>query len=282
MKKETPQPKQKEGRSVKKILPLLKKKNAASEQKKDKAKEADGVPAAPGMPVLNCIIFILDWTKSIPISEILDESHVRFHFICKGRGTAGSEIMDLLGIGSSEKAVVICLEQNVMAPILIKRVNKSLALNNPGAGIAFTVPLSGINKPVLQVFKESIHKNISEEEKKETRKEKETEKDNRMKKHDLVIIVTNHGYSDELMACAKEAGASGGTIINARGLIHRGPVKFFGITVQEEKEIIMILAGKDKKVPIMKAVSQNFGLATKARSIVFSLPAENITGLDFN
>ena len=276
MKKEIPRQKQKEAKSAKKILTVLK--------KKDKGKEAGGVPAAPNMAVLDCVIFILDWTKSIQISEILDESHVRFHFICKGRGTAGSEILDLLGIGSGEKAVVICLEQNFMSPVLIKRVNKSLALNNPGAGIAFTVPLSGINKPVLRVFKESIHKNISEEEKKEIRKEKESgkdkEKDNRMKKHDLVIIVTNHGYSDELMACAREAGASGGTVINARGLIHRGPVKFFGITVQEEKEIILILAGRDKKVPIMQAVSQNFGLATKARSIVFSLPAESITGLD--
>jgi hypothetical protein len=130
----------------------------------------------------------------------------------------------------------------------------------------------------LQVFKESIHKNISDEEKKETKNGKDT----KMKKHDLLVIVTNQGYSDDLMSCAKEAGASGGTIINARGLIHKGPVKFFGITVQEEKEIIMILAGRDKRVPIMQAVSEQFGLASKARSIVFSIPAENITGLDLD
>jgi hypothetical protein len=230
------------------------------------------------MPVLDSIFFILDWAKSKKISEILDDSHVRFHFICKGRGTAGSEILDLLGIGSSEKAVVICLEQNLMVPILIKRISKNLGLNNPGAGIAFTVPLSGINKPILQVFKDSIHKNISDEEKKETKEGK----DMSHKKHDLIIIVANQGYSDELMNCAKEAGATGGTVINARGLIHRGPVKFFGITVQEEKEIILILANRNKQVPIMQAVSQNFGLAAKARSIVFSLPAENITGLDLD
>ena len=269
MKKEIPHSKQKKKPNTKKILPEL---------RKTKTKEAKGIPAAPNMPVLNCIVFILDWAKSINISKILDESHVRFHFICKGRGTASSEILDLLGIGSIEKAVVICLEQNIMVPVLIKRVSKKLGLYNPGTGIAFTLPLSGINKPVLQVFKDSIHKNISEEEKKETRNGKDT----RMKKHDLVIIVTNHGYSNELMACAREAGASGGTVINARGLIHRGPVKFFGITVQEEKEIIMILVGRDKRIPIMQAISENFGLATKARSIVFSLPAENITGLDLD
>jgi hypothetical protein len=276
VKKEEPAPKKKESRSPKKILPALTKKKADdSKQKKAKREEAKGVPAGENTPVLDCVIFILDWAKSKNISEILDDSHVRFHFICKGRGTATSEILDLLGIGSSEKAVVICLEQNLMVPILIKRVNKSLGLHNPGAGIAFTVPLSGVNKPVLQVFKESIHKNIKDEEKRE-------HKDTKMNqnKHDLIIIVTNQGYSDELMICAKEAGASGGTVINARGLVHKGPVKFFGITVQEEKEIITILTNRNKKVPIMRAVSENFGLATKARSIVFSLPAENITGLD--
>jgi hypothetical protein len=238
--------------------------------------EAKGVPAGPGMAVLNFIIFILDWSKTKAITEILEESHVRFHFICKGRGTASSEILDLLGIGSSEKAVVLCLEQNIMVPVLLKRVSKSLGLHNPGAGIAFTVPLSGISKPILQVFKESIHKNIGDDERKEEAAMKEK------KKHDLIVIVVNQGYSDELMSCARDAGASGGTVINARGLAHRGPVKFFGISVQDEKEIITILTSQNKKVPIMQAVSQNFGIASKAQGIVFSLPAENITGLDLD
>ena len=277
MSKEIPKPKKKA--SSEKLLTALKKNKVEdTKPKKEKDKKTGGVPATPNMPVLDCIFFILDWAKSKNISGILDDSHVRFHFICKGQGTAGSEILDLLGIGSSEKAVVICLEQNLMVPVLIKRISKSLGLHNPGAGIAFTVPLSGINKPILQVFKDSIHKNISDEEKKETREGK----DMKDKKHDLVVIITNQGYSDELMACAKEAGATGGTVINARGLIHRGPIKFFGITVQDEKEIILILANRNKQVPIMQAVSQNFGLATKARSIVFSLPAENITGLDLD
>ena len=281
MKKEVPQPKTEKISTYKKILLALKKKKGDnSGQKKEKDIETDGMPATPDMPVLDCIFFILDRSKSKYISEIMDDSHVRFHFVCQGRGTASSDVLDLLGIGFSEKAVVICLEQNLMVPILIKRVSKSLGLNNPGAGIAFTVPLSGINKPILQVFKDSIHKNISEEEKKETRDGKDTNMSK--KNHDLIVVVTNQGYSDELMSCAKEAGASGGTVINARGMMHQGPVKVFGITVQEEKEIILILTNRNKKVSIMQAVSQNFGLATEARSIVFSLPADNITGLDLD
>jgi hypothetical protein len=186
-----------------------------------------------------------------------------------------------LGIGASDKAIVICLEQDVMVSLLIREVNRGLGLYNPGAGIAFAIPLSGINKPILRVFKDSIHKHISvkAEAKKEKHRPEREENMSAEKKFDLIVIVVNQGFSDELMALARDAGATGGTIVNARGLVHKGPVKFFGISVQDEKEIITILAGRDKKVAIMHAVSKAYGINTKAKGIVFSLPAENVTGL---
>jgi nitrogen regulatory protein PII len=228
------------------------------------------------LPILKLLIFIIDWSKTEVINKIFEQAHVRFHFISKGRGTASSEILDLLGIGSSEKAVVICLEQDVMVPLLLKDVSRKLGLHNPGAGIAFTVPLSGINSPILQVFKESIHKNL------ENKPEKEADKMNSDIKFDLIVSIINQGYSEEFMAVAREAGASGGTVISARGLAHRGPVKFFGISVQEEKELIIILTKREQKAPIMQAVSQACGITTKAGGIVFSLPVDNITGLDLS
>ncbi|MDR0599119.1 MAG: hypothetical protein LBG84_03425 [Treponema sp.] len=239
-----------------------------------------GVPAAPDTPVLRALIFIIEWKAAGDITRIFEEQHVRFHFICKGRGTANSEILDILGIGASEKAVVICLEQDMMAPLLIREVSQALGLYNLGAGIAFTIPLSGINKPVLQVFKNSVHKHISEK-KPGSRRGKNEREDTvgAEKKYDLIVIIVNQGYSDELMAVARDVGATGGTILNARGLVHRGPVKFFGISVQDEREIITILAGRDKKVAIMRAVSESFGLNSKAKGLVFSLPAQDVTGL---
>ncbi|MDR0553953.1 MAG: hypothetical protein LBG76_04040 [Treponema sp.] len=226
------------------------------------------------IPILKFLIFIIDWAKINVVSEIFEQSNVRFHFICKGKGTASSEILDVLGIGSTEKAVVFCLEQDIMVPALLKEVAKKLGLHNPGAGIAFTIPLSGINNPILKVFKESINKNL------DRYQEKETEKMSGDMKFDLIVIVVNQGYSDELMSVAREAGATGGTVINARGMAHQGPVKFFGISVQNEKEIITILAKREKKSPIMQAVSQAYGITSPAAGIVFSLPVENITGLD--
>jgi hypothetical protein len=99
-------------------------------------------------------------------------------------------------------------------------------------------------------------------------------------KFDLILSVVNQGYSDEFMALAREAGASGGTVVNARGIVHQGPVKFFGISVQDEKEIIAILSTRERKAPIMQAVSQAFGISSQAEGIIFSLPVDSVAGLD--
>jgi len=98
--------------------------------------------------------------------------------------------------------------------------------------------------------------------------------------NDLIIAVINHGYSEEFMNVAKEAGATGGTVVHARGLTHEGPVKFFGIAVQEEKEIVLVLVSREKKMPIMEAVSRSCGITTKAEGLIFSLPVENVMGLN--
>jgi hypothetical protein len=236
--------------------------------------------------MLKLIIFIIDWNKVHLLSQVFDEEQVRFHFISKGQGTASSEILDLLGIGASAKAVVICLEQEILAPVLLKEVRQKVGRHSPGAGIAFSIPLSGINTPILQVFKESVLKNekivpaggaVPAAAQEQGGKPMKSEIDN-----DLIISIINQGYSDEFMTAAREAGAAGGTVINARGLAHSGPVKFFGVSVQDEKEIVLVLSSREKKVSIMQAVSEACGIATKAGGIVFSLPVDQVMGMSFD
>jgi nitrogen regulatory protein PII len=226
------------------------------------------------LPVMKVLVFIVDWGKINAISSVFEQEKVRFHFISKGRGTASSEILDLLGIGASDKAVIISLEQEVMVPVLLREVRKKLGFHSPGAGIAFTIPLSGINNPILNVFKESIHKN--EKISLETGAAKMGDI-----KHDLIVSIINQGYSDEFMTTAREAGATGGTVLSARGLAHQGPVKFFGVSVQEEREIVIILTSREKKAPIMQAVSQAYGITAEAGGIIFSVPVDHVMGLSF-
>jgi nitrogen regulatory protein PII len=237
----------------------------------------------PGIPSLKLIFFIVDWNRDNTVSKVFEEEKVRFHFVSKGRGTANSEILDVLGIGTNDKAVILCLEQAVMVPVLLKEVRKKLGFHSPGAGIAFTVPLSAINNPVLRVFKQSVHKN------EKIAAEFATASGPQNKggimadefTHDLIISVINQGYSDDFMNTARAAGATGGTVLNARGQAHEGAIKFFGVSVQEEKEVIIMLTSREKKVSIMRAISEAHGLGSKAEGLVFSLPVDNVMGLSF-
>ena len=226
-------------------------------------------------PNMKLVFFIVDWHRANVVSDVCVEEKVRFHFTSIGKGTANSDILDLLGIGAAEKAVITCLEQAVGVPILLKEVRKKLKSYGPGAGIAFTVPLSAINDPVLLIFKQSIYKN----EKIASGEWGEGANMSEEFNNDLILCIVNHGYSDELMNTARAAGATGGTVINARGQAHEGAVKFFGVSVQDEKEIILILTSREKKVAIMKAVCEIHGLNSGAQGIVFSLPVDKVLGL---
>jgi uncharacterized protein YaaQ len=254
---------------VSKILSKLPKKKPGVQQ------AAPLPPARPAAPSMKMVFFIVDWQRANVVSDVCVEEKVRFHFTILGKGTASSEILDLLGIGSTEKAVITCLEQEVGVPVLMKEVRKKLKTYGPGAGIAFTIPLSAINDPVLLIFKQSILKN----EKIASDFSGEGAKMTNDHLHDLILCIVNQGYSDELMNTAREAGATGGTVISARGQAHHGAVKFFGVSVQDEKEIILILTARDKKAAIMRAVCESHGLNSEAQGLVFSMPVDNVIGL---
>jgi nitrogen regulatory protein PII len=53
-----------------------------------------------------------------------------------------------------------------------------------------------------------------------------------------------------------------------------------GISVQDEKEIIFILADKDNAAPIMDAVKTDFGASSKAAGVIFSLPVDQVMSLN--
>jgi nitrogen regulatory protein PII len=233
-----------------------------------------------GAPVVSLVVFIVDWSRHKLMASAFQKAGARIQYMAKGKGTASKEILSLLGIGAPDKAVVLSLEEESRLKPLIMDIAGKAGLSERGAGVAFSVPLSSINTSVLGMFSDEQEPAPSEDEKTE-----ETEEEGIMetkKRSDLIMCILNQGYSDEFMAEARKAGAGGGTVLSVRGATRQSQVKFFGISVQNEKEIIMILSTHEKKNAVMSAVSEKFGAQSDAEGIVFSLPADNITGIDLH
>ena len=97
--------------------------------------------------------------------------------------------------------------------------------------------------------------------------------------HEVIFAIVNSGFADEAMAVAKEQGARGGTILNARGVARENEAAFFGITIHPEKEILMLVVEKNVRNNILNALYTQMGMDKKAQGIVFSLPVSDVAGL---
>ena len=101
-------------------------------------------------------------------------------------------------------------------------------------------------------------------------------------KHEVIICIVNSGFSEAVMDAARELGARGGTVIRGRGTANAEAEKLYGIAIQPEKEIVMILVDSAIKNDILHALYKAVGLQTPGQGIAFSMPVDAAVGLSGN
>ena len=97
--------------------------------------------------------------------------------------------------------------------------------------------------------------------------------------YELIVCIVNAGFSELVMDAAKEVGARGGTVIHAKGTANKDAEKYFKITIQPEKEMVLILGSQEIKDKVLHAVYQSAGLKTDGQGIAFSMPVDNVVGI---
>ncbi len=90
----------------------------------------------------------------------------------------------------------------------------------------------------------------------------------------LITVIVNHGYADDVMQAARKAGAKGGTILNARGTGTEKDVRFFGISLVPEKEMLLIVTAESKVQAILDAVNAVPRLCEPGGGVAFSMNVE--------
>lgn len=199
----------------------------------------------------------------------------RFHFLFKvmGQGTIGAELMELLGLGTLDKTIVVCLSSSLQLDNCLIDLAQVMSLKSAGKGIAFTIPLQGMSFPshthIAKVYREHLQNNL----------EHEVDSMNESITHSVIVALVNQGNSTEVVSCAKKLGATGGTVINARRAGMSDAVNFLGLPIQEEKEMVTILVDREMLHPITEALNTQFGFDTPAHGIILSLPVDSVVGL---
>jgi nitrogen regulatory protein PII len=97
-----------------------------------------------------------------------------------------------------------------------------------------------------------------------------------MKELKALYIIVNAGFASEVVQIARAEGATGATIINARGSVSK-PKTILGITIDTEKEIVLSVVERDVAVRIAEAIKAKAGVGTAAHGLCFFVPVEMST-----
>ncbi len=185
------------------------------------------------------------------------------------QGTASTSMLDYFGLENNEKIAFMLLVRDSDIAQIKYDLKNEMDIASAGNGIAVFIPVDAIGG-------EWSKKNLIGEAPLEKGEEKMIN-DNQSK---LVLIITivDKGNTETVMDAAREKGATGGTVVRAKGTGAQ-VAKFFGVSISEEKEMVYIVCKRELRSDIMHAIMEKAGGNTDAHGIVFSLPVDSVCGV---
>ena len=208
------------------------------------------------------LLFIINDNEK-KLNTLVNKLHLPFNAIMYGDGTATQGILDFLGLSKSKKNILTSIIPDIMEKDIFNYLNDNTKINEIGKGVAFTVPLSSSSKYIMEAFKDKVG-----------------DKMENSNKYHLIITIVREGYADSVMQVAKKNGANGGTLIKGRSIGSKSAFKFFNMTVEPEKDILLIICQDVNKNKIMESILDKNGASTDAKGMCISMPIDNIVGIN--
>lgn len=209
---------------------------------------------------LFCII--VDFGKGTKVLRESKKMGVTGGTFLLGTGTVRSNILKLLGLDEIRKEILLMVIEENLEEILHEELTKIFHLDKPNHGIAFSMPVANV---VGLHHSEYIPK-----------PEKEGEDS---MKYDAIFTIVDRGLADDVMEAAREAGATGGTVLHGRGSGIHEKEKLFSMEIEPEKDIVLILSTKDKTDNIVNLIRKRLNIDKPGAGILFVLDVSKTSGL---
>ncbi len=214
---------------------------------------------------MNYVISVCESNAIKKLTDICAELELVMTTVFNARGTAVRSMLDILGIESTKRRVVLTVANEEKTKRLIELQKERMFIGVPGHGIVIAVPIKSIGGGKTVAYLNGGEMNS-----------KYVPKLNYS--YELIIAITNEGRTDMVMNAARSVGAKGGTVLHGKGTGTENQQKFFNVSIAQEKEVILILSEASQKASIMKAIIEKAGPDTEAGAVVFSLPTSAAAG----
>lgn len=181
------------------------------------------------------------------LATLTREKGARGGTILVGKGTSNSALLRFFSVADIEREMLVTLATNDQKAALVDSIVARCA-EARYAGCLFTITTGG------------------------TDMERDFE-------FECITVIVNRGYADDVMEAARKAGATGGTILHARGTGKSDDEKFFGITIVPEKEQVIVVADRETADRIKAAIASLECLSRPGMGIMYSSPVGDFVQL---
>ncbi|MGI6279979.1 MAG: P-II family nitrogen regulator [Acutalibacteraceae bacterium] len=207
------------------------------------------------------LTLILSEHQCNKFAHLIKEKDIRKGIILIGRGTVKNATLNLIGIKSQKKEIVSLLLEKEKANELLDFFTREFQLKKPGHGIAYTTPViiaGQTNKQDTQnkelvLGGEGMYKKLT--------------------------VVVNRGMAEDVMDIALKSGVKGGTILHGRGTGTEFTKKVFGMEIEPEKELVMILMPDELVEKVIDDLHKELKLDIPGNGILFVEPVLEVRGL---
>lgn len=93
---------------------------------------------------LKLLVTVVDRSKTLFYVDLLEQFEVNVQMVLYGRGTANSQMLDLLGLAETEKSVIISYIRSDKIKEAMETLDEKFHKVKNGKGIAYTVSLDSI------------------------------------------------------------------------------------------------------------------------------------------
>ena len=212
------------------------------------------------------LLSIVGRGKGVQYIKMVKSEGLYLNYQFVGSGTASSEMMDILGLGNNDKDIMLSFGTHKAIDRLCGEFSKTIGTRGSFGGIAMVISPSAFSRITAEI----INRNSAN-----------IEKGNGNNMHSefdysLILISVNRGYTDAVMQTAKKAGATGGTVIKARLAEAQEIEAYANQKLEEEKEIVTILAPNSIRNQILEDVNREYGLKSAAQGTVLSVPVDKV------
>ena len=212
------------------------------------------------------LVTIADKDRIDRIVRLYKRRNITYSCLINGVGTASSSLLSYFGLDEVKKSILLTIIPCVLETKIMYDLHNKLELYKPGNGICFSITITSASRYLSTIYKDLT---VTKEEYRMVNE----------KEYELIVLIVSEGYASIAMDAAKRVGASGGTLINGIGLGSSEAKKFLGITIEPEKDVVLIITPKEEKIKVMEEVTKDVGLSQEGRGILFSMPVDNVIGL---